>query len=183
MQYSRVLATREDQDKASPKYMNNDKIAKKPYTYRLFSILGILSICSLLLISLLKPFNGADAPQCESIYMFPSYARIDGFDERYTPLAHKYHLYLYREQSVDREPLNGDELQLDGTLYFLYPEMQVLLGNADRLLPLAPIYILIPIPGRLCVTKMCEIWTSLRQISMKISLRFMVKQCLIKLNT
>ncbi|CAI7276509.1 BAD_collapsed_G0017030.mRNA.1.CDS.1 [Saccharomyces cerevisiae] len=123
-QYSRVLATREDQDKASPKYMNNDKIAKKPYTYRLFSILGILSICSLLLISLLKPFNGADAPQCESIYMFPSYARIDGFDERYTPLAHKYHLYLYREQSVDREPLNGDELQLDGIPVLFIP------GNA-----------------------------------------------------
>nr|CAI6527437.1 CNT_HP1_G0015340.mRNA.1.CDS.1 [Saccharomyces cerevisiae] len=98
-QYSRVLATREDQDKASPKYMNNDKIAKKPYTYRLFSILGILSICSLLLISLLKPFNGADAPQCESIYMFPSYAGSMDLT-RGIHHWHKYHLYLVSENKA-----------------------------------------------------------------------------------
>lgn len=122
--YSRVLAAREDKDKTSSKYKSNDKRAKTPYTYRLFSNLGILCICSLLLISLLKPFNGADAPQCKSIYMYPSYAKIDGFDERYTPLAHKYHLYLYREQGVDREPLNGDELQLDGIPVLFIP------GNA-----------------------------------------------------
>ncbi|CAI4038694.1 hypothetical protein SMKI_06G0400 [Saccharomyces mikatae IFO 1815] len=123
-QYSRVLAARKDQGQSSTKYINKDKLAKQPYKYHVFSILGIVCICSLLLVSVLKPFNGADTPRCESIYMYPSYARIDGFDERYTPLAHKYHLYLYREQGVDQEPLNGDELQLDGIPVLFIP------GNA-----------------------------------------------------
>ncbi|CAI4061968.1 hypothetical protein SUVZ_06G0280 [Saccharomyces uvarum] len=124
-QYSRVHTDREDGEKPSHKYNSNDTMVKKKlYTYNAFSILGIICICSVLLISLLKPFDGADAPQCRSIYMYPSYARIDGFDKRYTPLAHKYHLYLYREQGVDKEPLNGDELQLDGIPVLFIP------GNA-----------------------------------------------------
>ncbi|CAI4060916.1 hypothetical protein SKDZ_06G0400 [Saccharomyces kudriavzevii ZP591] len=122
--YSRVRAGNEDREKPSLKYNSSDIVAKKPYTYNTFSILGIICICSILLVSLFKRFGGADAPQCKSIYMYPSYARIDGFDERYTPLAHKYHLYLYREQSVDKGPLNGDELQLDGIPVLFIP------GNA-----------------------------------------------------
>ncbi|EJS43932.1 bst1p [Saccharomyces arboricola H-6] len=123
-QYSRVRAEREDQEKSTRKYNSNEDIAKNPYAYNIFSILGIVCICAILLISLLEPFNSADAPQCKSIYMYPSYARINGFDERYTPLAHKYHLYLYREQGVDKEPLHGDELQLDGIPVLFIP------GNA-----------------------------------------------------
>ncbi|SCU81395.1 LANO_0B02938g1_1 [Lachancea nothofagi CBS 11611] len=97
----------------------------KPQTVSLRVIaLGLLFILVAVLTSLSKQFSGADSPQCRPVYMYPSYARIDGLDERYTTLAKKYHLYLYREQSKDRDPLENGELQLDGIPVLFIP------GNA-----------------------------------------------------
>ncbi|CCH62274.1 hypothetical protein TBLA_0G03370 [Henningerozyma blattae CBS 6284] len=86
--------------------------------------IGIVTLLIFAFCNVLTHFNGADLPGCHQIYMYPSYARIDGFDERYTDLASKYHLYLYREQDKDKEPVNNDEIQLDGIPVLFIP------GNA-----------------------------------------------------
>ncbi|CUS25088.1 LAQU0S26e00760g1_1 [Lachancea quebecensis] len=86
--------------------------------------LGFLLVLLVAAASFFKKFTGADSPKCRSIYMYPSYARIDGFDERFTKLAKKYHLYLYREQGKDREPLENNLIQLDGVPVLFIP------GNA-----------------------------------------------------
>ncbi|CAR21156.1 Bst1p [Lachancea thermotolerans CBS 6340] len=86
--------------------------------------LGFLLVLLVVAASFFKKFTGADSPKCRSIYMYPSYARIDGFDERFTKLAKKYHLYLYREQGKDREPLENNLIQLDGVPVLFIP------GNA-----------------------------------------------------
>lgn len=52
----------------------------------------------------LAPKTGADKPACGTVWMGPSYARIEAFDETYTPYARKFLLYLYREQDKDAEP-------------------------------------------------------------------------------
>lgn len=88
------------------------------------TLIGLLLVCALGLSHVFHKFTGADAPKCRSIYMYPSYARIDGFDTRYTKLAKKYHIYLYREQGKDNAPLHGDEIQLDGIPVLFIP------GNA-----------------------------------------------------
>ncbi|SCU78544.1 LADA_0A06150g1_1 [Lachancea dasiensis] len=87
-------------------------------------LVGLLLTIVALSTSVVKEFSGSDTPQCHSVYMYPSYAKIDGFDHRYTKLAQKYHLYLYREQGKDREPLENDALQLDGIPVLFIP------GNA-----------------------------------------------------
>ncbi|CEP63496.1 Bst1p LALA0_S08e03796g [Lachancea lanzarotensis] len=87
--------------------------------------LGFFFILLVVLVSTLTRFSGSDSPQCRPVYMYPSYARIDGFDERYTQLAKKYHLYLYREQGKDREPNEEDgTIEVDGIPVLFIP------GNA-----------------------------------------------------
>lgn len=88
------------------------------------SLIGLLMIIVITFSTLLGSFNGSDSPQCRSIYMYPAYARIDGFDSRFTSLAQKYHLYLYREQGKDRNPMENEEIQLDGIPVLFIP------GNA-----------------------------------------------------
>ncbi|CAB4252468.1 similar to Saccharomyces cerevisiae YFL025C BST1 GPI inositol deacylase of the ER that negatively regulates COPII vesicle formation [Maudiozyma barnettii] len=105
----------------------NDKWSKDLRPSRKFnaiSIIGLLLILYVTTITFLKEFTGADVPQCRSIYMYPSYARIDGFSKQFTPLAQKYHLYLYREQDKDQEPMNNDHIQLNGVPVLFIP------GNA-----------------------------------------------------
>lgn len=68
------------------------------------------------------PHEGADAPQCRSIYMFPSYARLKGFDTTHTRFAVKYNVFLYREQGKDKEV--DEHQQLDGVPVLFIP------GNA-----------------------------------------------------
>lgn len=92
--------------------------------FRFISYIGIFFIFLLILLSKCLQFSGPDAQQCRPIWMYPSYARVDGFDTRFTRLAHKYHLYLYREQGKDKDPLNGNEIQLDGIPVLFIP------GNA-----------------------------------------------------
>lgn len=92
--------------------------------FRIISYIGLFFIFLLLLIGKYLQFTGPDVQQCRPVWMYPSYARIDGFDTRFTRLAHKYHLYLYREQGKDKEPLNGNEIQLDGIPVLFIP------GNA-----------------------------------------------------
>ena len=43
------------------------------------SLIGLLMIIVITFSTLLGSFNGSDSPQCRSIYMYPAYARIDGF--------------------------------------------------------------------------------------------------------
>ncbi|GMM53932.1 Bst1 protein [Maudiozyma humilis] len=88
------------------------------------SIIGVLLIVLTAAFMFFRDFKGADVPQCRSIYMYPSYARVDGFDKRFTPLAQKYHLYLYREQDKDQEPIENDAIQLNGIPTLFIP------GNA-----------------------------------------------------
>ena len=90
----------------------------------ILSTLGLFLLAMVTYVTISRPYNGADCPQCRSIYMYPSYARIDGFDQRYTSLAKKYHLYLYREQGKDKVPVDGDEVQLNGIPVLFIP------GNA-----------------------------------------------------
>lgn len=102
--------------KSNKRYRNN--------CLRTTSLCGLFLIIILTFLTVFRPFKGADSPQCRSIYMYPSYARIDGFDTRYTALAKKYHLYLYREQGKDKDPLNNEEIRLDGIPVLFIP------GNA-----------------------------------------------------
>ncbi|CCF57336.1 hypothetical protein KAFR_0C03440 [Kazachstania africana CBS 2517] len=92
--------------------------------FKLSSYFGILCILLLSCICYFRILDGADSSQCRPIYMYPSYARIDGFDTRFNTLAKKYHLYLYREQGLDTEPLADQEIQLDGIPVLFIP------GNA-----------------------------------------------------
>lgn len=92
--------------------------------FNISSMIGILLIILTASTMLFRDYIGTDTPQCRSIYMYPSYARIDGFDKRFTPLAQKYHLYLYREQGKDQEPMNQERIQLNGIPVLFIP------GNA-----------------------------------------------------
>ncbi|CAH6722435.1 GPI inositol-deacylase [[Candida] jaroonii] len=56
--------------------------------------------------------------------MYPSYARIPQFDERFTPYASKYSLYLYREQGKDLKPTAKNNYKLNGIPVLFIP------GNA-----------------------------------------------------
>lgn len=67
---------------------------------------------------------GADSPQCRPIYMYPSYARVTGFDSSHTKFASKYNLFLYREQGKDKVPTENEENILDGIPVLFIP------GNA-----------------------------------------------------
>lgn len=67
---------------------------------------------------------GSDTAMCRPVKMFPSYARILGFDQLFTKYASKYSLYLYREQGKDLKPTPENNFQLDGTPVLFIP------GNA-----------------------------------------------------
>ncbi|CCE66185.1 hypothetical protein TPHA_0P00270 [Tetrapisispora phaffii CBS 4417] len=113
-----------DSDVREKQDLPNFRGTKKPL--RLMTIWGLFLIIAVAAVTKFTTFKGADSPQCQSIYMYPAYALIDGFDERYTSLAKKYHLYLYREQGQDKVPLNdnGDEIVLNGIPVLFIP------GNA-----------------------------------------------------
>lgn len=69
--------------------------------------------------------NEGDTPGCRIVFMGPSYARIQGFDESHTRFASKYSLYLYREQGKDPVPQTEEDLDfLKGTPVLFVP------GNA-----------------------------------------------------
>ncbi|CCK70589.1 Bst1p KNAG_0E03300 [Huiozyma naganishii CBS 8797] len=93
-------------------------------TFTYVSFVGIFMSLLLLLTAFLMKYEGADSSQCTPVWMYPSYAKIEGFDTKYTPLAQKYHLYLYREQDLDKVPLESNEIQLDGIPVLFIP------GNA-----------------------------------------------------
>lgn len=71
-------------------------------------------------------FENADVQKCDAIYMYPSYAKLNGINSyKETRFADKYHLYLYREQGLDKDPMNKDnEIQIDGIPVLFIP------GNA-----------------------------------------------------
>ncbi|KAH3682206.1 hypothetical protein WICPIJ_006827 [Wickerhamomyces pijperi] len=77
--------------------------------------IGLVIILSVAYISTVQ-LTGADASECRSIYMFPSYARVVGFDSTHTKFASKYNLYLYREQGKDPFPYeNSNDSEGDET--------------------------------------------------------------------
>lgn len=102
-----------------------------PSRYRKKSnaVLTLLSLFGLLVfitigISSTKGHTGADSPQCRPIYMYPSYARVTGFDSTHTKFATKYNLFLYREQGKDKVPIENEPDILDGVPVLFIP------GNA-----------------------------------------------------
>lgn len=91
------------------------------------SMLLVLFVLAYLLYSfILTKFENADIQKCESIYMYPSYAKLNGINSyKETRFADKYHLYLYREQGLDKDPLDSDNIvQIDGIPVLFIP------GNA-----------------------------------------------------
>lgn len=70
--------------------------------------------------------QGTDLAGCRSVSMYPSYARVYGFDQTHTKFASKYSLYLYREQGKDPIPSDKNEgfNKLDGIPVLFIP------GNA-----------------------------------------------------
>lgn len=104
--------------------LNQKQTRRCRYGMRLVFLTGIILTVVVAYLTFFGTFYGADSPRCQSVYMYPSYARIDGFDLRFTPLAQKYHLYLYREQGLDRDPMDNDTIQLDGIPVLFIP------GNA-----------------------------------------------------
>lgn len=100
------------------------KIERKKKQLYISVLLGILMILVTVVCSFTNQLRGADSPRCLSIYMYPAYAKINGFDTRYTKLAKKYHLYLYREQGKDRAPTENNLITLDGIPALFIP------GNA-----------------------------------------------------
>lgn len=89
----------------------------------ILSSLGLITFLSIGVLSV-QDHTGADAPQCRPIYMYPSYARVTGFDTTHTKFASKYNLFLYREQGKDKVPTEGDPRLLDGIPVLFIP------GNA-----------------------------------------------------
>lgn len=94
------------------------------YPLRICVLIGAFLMLLIVKFTIIESFEGADSSQCRSIYMFPSYGRLNGFDLKHTALAQKYHLYLYREQGLDKEPMKDGMAQLDGIPVLFIP------GNA-----------------------------------------------------
>lgn len=88
----------------------------------------VLSVGVLLCLTFAFLYNvdlgGSDSPFCRNITMFPSYARILGFDNSFTKYADKYSLYLYREQGKDLKPTEENGYSLEGIPVLFIP------GNA-----------------------------------------------------
>ncbi|KAI5960351.1 BST1 [Candida pseudojiufengensis] len=91
-------------------------------------ILGGLIIL-LTLISYQSKLNGPDKSSCRVVWMYPSYIKLDKFDQTHTQYSLKYGLYLYREQFKDNLPLeenNISTLDLNGIPVLFIP------GNAGN---------------------------------------------------
>lgn len=91
------------------------------------SMFLVLFVLGYLLYSFMfTEFDNADIQKCDAIYMYPSYAKLNGINSyKETRFANKYHLYLYREQGLDKDPMNSDnEIQIDGIPVLFIP------GNA-----------------------------------------------------
>lgn len=88
-------------------------------------LLILISVCTLYSLLFIN-FKNADKQNCDAIYMYPSYAKLNGINShKETRFADKYHLYLYREQGLDKDPMNSnDEIQIDGIPVLFIP------GNA-----------------------------------------------------
>lgn len=84
------------------------KIRRGPWsiTYLIFftSIIG-LSLLATILYSLVT--QHLDPKGCRMSYMRPSYIKFSEFDTEHTRFASKYSLYLYREQTVNDDKVNG----------------------------------------------------------------------------
>ncbi|KAL6927346.1 hypothetical protein ACO0SA_003644 [Hanseniaspora valbyensis] len=105
---------------------NNNLFMKTPSSIKYPILLLLIISCSLIYSLVFVPFEGADSPSCRSIYMYPSYAKLNDMDSfLHTRFASKYHLYLYREQGVDPEPISSsNEILVDGIPVLFIP------GNA-----------------------------------------------------
>ncbi|CAX44654.1 conserved hypothetical protein [Candida dubliniensis CD36] len=88
---------------------------------RKYKLIIYIIICLILIISGLIgylysiPIVSPDQPQCDMVWMSPSYAKIRAFDESHSKYASKYNLYLYREQDIDKMPNENEGFtSLDG---------------------------------------------------------------------
>lgn len=63
--------------------------------------LAFLSVVFLALIGYSFQNLQRDPKGCKMSFMYPSYAKLEGFDTEHTRFATKYSLYLYREQEMD----------------------------------------------------------------------------------
>ncbi|GAV49906.1 hypothetical protein ZYGR_0S00390 [Zygosaccharomyces rouxii] len=122
-----------DQDEAKPEDygadltlidLNQQQTRKCRCRMKVIAAIGMILALVTAYFTVFGTFHGADSPKCHSVYMYPSYAKIDGFDSKFTSLAQKYHLYLYREQGLDTEPMEDNSIQLDGIPVLFIP------GNA-----------------------------------------------------
>lgn len=121
---TKTIKRKEMDDKWYKEFDSFENKFRRNRVYRRASILGLILFVMLALITVYWPLAGVDLPKCQSIYMYPSYAKVDSFDERYTPLAKKYHLFLYREQDLDQTPIENEDLKLNGVPVLFIP------GNA-----------------------------------------------------
>jgi len=64
-------------------------------------ILAALSLAFLGLVAHSFLHLQRDPKGCKMSFMYPSYAKLNGFDTEHTRFATKYSLYLYREQKID----------------------------------------------------------------------------------
>lgn len=92
-------------------------------------VLAVAALSGILLLFLTalaysKNLTGSDSPSCRMVFMEPSYARIEAFDENHTKYASKYSLYLYRELGKDVIPSEDNNFMLDGIPILFIP------GNA-----------------------------------------------------
>lgn len=91
-----------------------------------FVVAALSGILLLFLTALAYTENltGSDSPSCRMVFMEPSYARIESFDESHTKYASKYSLYLYRELGKDLIPSQDNNFMLNGIPILFIP------GNA-----------------------------------------------------
>lgn len=106
----------------------NTPLNKLPFYVTI--LLGGLIIL-LTLKSYTSKLNGPDVPSCRVVWMYPSYIKINSFDQLHTKYASKYSIYLYREQGRDKLPPegSGDDvagMELEGVPVLFIP------GNAGN---------------------------------------------------
>ncbi|KAI5969041.1 BST1 [Candida margitis] len=110
----------------------------RPNTQRINTLPFYISLLlgGLLILFTLKSYtsklNGPDKPSCRVVWMYPSYIKINSFDQSHTKYASKYSTYLYREQGRDKLPSDeGDNdavssMELEGVPVLFIP------GNAGN---------------------------------------------------
>jgi hypothetical protein len=83
-------------------YLRDGRVRIRPRICSLLSILfACLALISLGLIAHSFLNLQRDPKGCRMSFMYPSYAKLKGFDTEHTRFATKYSLYLYREQHID----------------------------------------------------------------------------------